>query len=84
MHFEPHGKKDKETKKGKSEKKKEQRKILTQNSCLAKFIITVKDVFDRNTKSQTNPEKKALLNCVLNFRNFDQFVEGPADAGGQR
>ena len=47
VHFEPHGKKDRETKKGKSEKKqnkKEQRKILTQNSCLAKFIITVKDV----------------------------------------
>ena len=40
-----------------NQKKKEQRKILTQSSCLAKFIITAKDVFDRNTKSQTNPEK---------------------------
>ena len=48
---------------------------MTENSCLAKFIITAKDVFDRNTNSQTNPEKKALLNCIFDFRNqLEDFI----------
>ena len=67
VHFELYGKKDKETKKGKLQKK--QRKILAENSWLAKFVLTAKDVFDRNTNSQTLPEKKSLLSCILNFRN---------------
>ena len=49
--------------------KKKQRKILAENSWLAKFVLTAKDVFDRNTNSQTLPEKKSLLSCILNFRN---------------
>ena len=70
MHFEPHGKKDKETKKGKSEKKtKKTMEDFDRDSCLAKFVITAKDAFDPNTNSQTNPEKKAGLSCILNFRN---------------
>ena len=49
--------------------KKKQRKILAENSWLAKFVLTAKDVFDRNTNSQTLPEKMSLLSCILNFRN---------------